>query len=323
MSMGSIRAAPDLHELSARDLEACRAKLRGGSRSFHLASKLLPAPIADGATCLYAFCREADDAIDLATRPPDALERLRERLADAYRGRPQDSPVDRAFAVVVRAADVPRALPDALLEGMLWDAEGRRYESLGDVRAYSARVAAAVGAMMSVLMGGRSEETLARACDLGVAMQLSNIARDVGEDATLGRVYLPLEWLADADIDVERWLAEPVFSDRLGSVVLRLLDEADHLYARAAPGISDLPARCRFGIHSAARVYASIGHAVRRNGGDSISRRAVVSAAGKLSCLPPAAWDALASGARSSAPCLPETRFLVDAARLGSEVGHG
>ena len=136
----------------------------------------------------------------------------------------------------MRAADVPRALPEALLEGMLWDADGRRYETLSEVRAYSARVAASVGGMMSVVMGGRSEETLARACDLGVAMQLSNIARDVGEDAILGRLYLPLEWLREEDlIPTSGWRRRRSACPWV--VVLRLLDEAARLYERAVPGI--------------------------------------------------------------------------------------
>ena len=86
-----------------------------------------------------------------------------------------------AFAAVIEGFDMPRILPDALLEGLAWDAMGRRYATLSDLRAYSARVASAVGAMMCVLMRVRDRDALARACDLGVAMQLTNIARDVGE----------------------------------------------------------------------------------------------------------------------------------------------
>ena len=104
---------------------------------------------------------------------------------------------------------MPRALPDALLEGLAWDAVGRRYETLSGVLAYSARVAAAVGAMMCVLMRVRDADALARACDLGLAMQLTNIARDVGEDARAGRP-LPAAGLAGAEgVDPEHFLADP------------------------------------------------------------------------------------------------------------------
>ena len=96
---------------------------------------------------------------------------------------------------------IPRALPEALLEGFAWDAAGRRYETLDEVEHYAARVAGCVGAMMTLVMGRRDPAILARACDLGVAMQLTNICRDVGEDARAGRLYLPLAWLRDNGID--------------------------------------------------------------------------------------------------------------------------
>lgn len=167
------------------DFAFCRDALRRGSRSFLAASLLLPARVRAPAAALYAFCREADDAVDLACVPD--LAPLRDRLDRAYAGRPRPGPVDRAFAEVVARFAIPRALFDALLEGFAWDAEGRRYEDFADLGAYAARVAGSVGAMMAVLMGVRAPEKLARACDLGTAMQLTNIARDIGEDARAGR----------------------------------------------------------------------------------------------------------------------------------------
>ena len=131
-------------------------------------------------------------------------------------------PADRALADVVQQFAIPRTLLDALIEGFAWDAEGRRYEDISSVYAYSARVAATVGAMMTLLMGVRDPDLLARACDLGVAMQLSNIARDVGEDAANGRLYLPREWLREEGLDPDAWLAKPVWSPALGRVVSRL-----------------------------------------------------------------------------------------------------
>ncbi|MEE4301165.1 MAG: phytoene/squalene synthase family protein [Pseudomonadales bacterium] len=295
------------------DLAACRALLRTGSRSFYFASHLLPRTAAERASALYAFCRQVDDVVDDEARAPEALPRLRERLAAVYRGAALDSPVDRAFAAVVAEQRVPEALPRALIEGMEWDAEDRRYETLSDVLAYSARVAASVGAMMSVVMERRAPGTLARACDLGVAMQLSNIARDVGEDARMGRVYLPREWLAEAGIDAEAWLARPEFTPALGEVVKRLLDAAWPLYERAAVGIAELPAGCRPGIHMAARVYAEIGREVLRRGGDSVSSRAVVGGGRKVALLPGACLAALRRPPVDRSPALEETRFLVDA----------
>ncbi len=168
------------------DLAECRALIRTGSLSFHAASRLLPGRVRDPALALYAFCRVADDEVDEGGDKTDAVLRLRDRLDLIYAGRPRAAAPDRAFAAVVEGFEMPRALPEALLEGMAWDAVGRRYDTLSGVLDYSARVAAAVGAMMCVLMRVREADALARACDLGLAMQLTNIARDVGEDARAG-----------------------------------------------------------------------------------------------------------------------------------------
>jgi phytoene synthase len=304
-----------LPEPAAADLAACREMLRGGSKSFHAASLLLPKRVREPATALYAFCRLADDAVDLC--PPGercaALAALSERLDRAYAGDPHPHPADRAFSAVVRQHLIPRALPEALIEGFAWDAEGRRYPDLEAVEAYAARVAAAVGAMMAILMGVRDAPRMARACDLGVAMQLTNIARDVGEDARAGRLYLPLDWLAEAGVDPDAFLAAPSFSPEIGEVVLRLLARAGELYARAEPGIAALPQDCRAAIGAASRIYAEIGRRVARAGGDSVGARAVVPGGRK-------AWLAAAGLAapprwceRRPAPPLAATRFLVDA----------
>ena len=195
--------------IAPADLAACQAAIRTGSLSFHAASKLLPGKVRDPALALYAFCRIADDAVDEGHDKAHAVLTLRDRLDLIYEGRPRNAAADRAFASVVEDFDMPRALPEALLEGLAWDAVGRRYDDLSGVLSYSARVAAAVGAMMCVLMRVRNADALARACDLGLAMQLTNIARDVGEDAREGRLFLPQDWLADEGVDPAAFLADP------------------------------------------------------------------------------------------------------------------
>ncbi|MFM7625441.1 MAG: phytoene/squalene synthase family protein, partial [Gammaproteobacteria bacterium] len=153
------------------DIEACRAAIRVGSRTFHAASHLLPMRVREPALALYAFCREADDAIDGSDEPRAALRILEDRLDRAYRREPIDNAADRALADVVARFQIPRAVPVALLEGFAWDAEGRIYPDLSSLRAYGMRVAGTVGVMMSLLMGVRSPGALARPADLGVGMQ--------------------------------------------------------------------------------------------------------------------------------------------------------
>lgn len=312
------RLFPEAMVLRAADRRACRTMLREGSRSFFAASHLLPREVREPATALYAFCRLADDAVDLDAHGNgygnDTVARLRERLDRAYRGVPLPLPPDRAFAETIARFDMPRELPEALLEGLAWDAEGRRYETLSDVMAYAARVAGAVGVMMAVVMGVRDRDALARACDLGAAMQLTNIARDVGEDARNGRLYLPRAWLREAGIDVDAWLVNPRFRPAIAAVVRRLLDEAERLYRLGESGIAALPLACRPGIGAARLIYAEIGREILSRGHDSVNGRAVVGKARKVAlCL--AALKPVVSRDDSlfRAPVQPEMRFLVDA----------
>ena len=308
--------------MDARDLAHCKEAIRHGSLSFHAASKLLPQSVRDPALALYAFCRLADDEVDLTSEKAEAVLRLRDRLELVYAGRPLDAPADRAFTAVVEHFEMPRALPDALLEGMAWDAEGRMYESLSGVRAYSARVASAVGAMMTVLMGVRDADALARACDLGVAMQLTNIARDVGEDALEGRLYLPTDWLKEAGLEPGAFLANPQPTKAVRAMVKRLVMEANRLYFRSEAGIGALPLACRPGIFAARHIYAGIGGRLTTMSYDSVTARARTNKAQKLgwlgqSILQTAVGAVMPRSAVLYARPLPEVQFLVDAAARG------
>ncbi len=305
--------------IAPADMEACRAAIRTGSLSFHAASRVLPARVRDPALALYAFCRVADDEVDEGTDKAGAVLRLRDRLDLVYQGRPRDGFADRAFAAVVADFDMPRALPEALLEGLAWDAMGRRYDTLSGVLDYSARVAAAVGTMMCVLMRVRDADALARACDLGLAMQLTNISRDVGEDARAGRVFLPLDWLREEGVEVERFLAAPAATPGVRRVTARLLAAADQLYLRAESGVAALPLACRPGIFAARHIYAGIGGHVARAGYDSVTRRARTGRGQKLGWLMLAGLRAVASPVLPQAAVLharpaAEVAFLVEAA---------
>lgn len=315
---------PDSMIEAAVDRAACRALLTDGSRSFHAASHLLPLKVREPATALYAFCRLADDAVDIEGGPTGsgraaALVRLRLRLDRAYAGAPMPLPADRAFAATVARHAIPRELPEALLEGLAWDAESRRYETLDELHGYAARVAGSVGVMMAVLMGVRDADAMARACDLGAAMQLTNIARDVGEDARNSRLYLPLAWLREEGVDPDAFLARPAFTPAVGRLVARLLAEADRLYAAGTRGIGALPLACRPGIGAARLLYAAIGDEVARRGHNSIASRAVVPMRTKLALLaraPSLAWPRVPD----RAPPMAAAAFLIEAvARSTSE----
>lgn len=305
--------------IAPEDMAACRAMIRTGSLSFHAASRLLPGRVRDPALALYAFCRVADDDVDETRDKAAAVLRLRDRLDLIYQGRPRNLAPDRAFSAVIEAFDMPRALPEALLEGLAWDAVGRRYATLSDLHGYSARVAASVGAMMCVLMRVRDADALARACDLGLAMQLTNIARDVGEDAREGRLFLPLDWMAQAGVDPEQFLAHPSASAPIVAMTASLLQEADALYRRASAGIACLPVDCRPGIAAARHIYAAIGTQLARLGHDSVSQRARTNGRQKAMLMLRALGTTAGTLVLPHAPVLharpaPEVAFLVDAA---------
>ena len=304
------------------DLARCRRLLAAGSKSFAAASRLLPRRTRDAAAVFYAFCRVADDAVDESEDPAAALAGLRVRLAAVYGGTADADPVDRALTAVVRAHDLPRAPFDALLEGFAWDAQGRRYETIGGVLSYAARVASAVGVVMTYIMGARDPHTLARACDLGAAMQLTNICRDVGEDARRGRLYLPESWLRAEGVDPDAWLADPLPDPGVARVVDRLLRLADELYARGLSGVEGLPRDCRRSIRAAGLIYADIGRVIRRNDLDSVTKRATTTALRKLWLLWRAhRWRDVAAPS-VDAPPLAQTAFLVPTWSAGDTVGR-
>lgn len=309
MSLTSHNVPP----VSDADLVACRKLLSVGSRTFYAASLLLPKRVRDPATCLYAFCRVADDAVDLEHASEATLQALNQRLDRAYEGRPFETPVDRALSSTVLSFGIPRALLDALIEGFRWDAEGRTYETLSELHGYAARVAGTVGTMMAILMGRRKADDLARAADLGIAMQLTNIARDVGEDARAGRIYLPLSWLRSGGLSAESVLRDPKLTPTLANAIEALLQAADTLYRRADGGIANLPSDCRPGIRAARLLYADIGRTLSQRGLDSVTQRSVVSVPRKLALLTIALAPSLSPRTRSADAPIDAARFLVDA----------
>ena len=295
------------------DMSECRRLLSHGSKSFYIASHFLPRALRESASGLYAFCRIADDLVDLGDDPRQALVSLHQRLDLIYDGQPDNDPIDRVLSQIVIDHKLPRGLLDALLEGFEWDTAGRDYHTLAEVCDYGARVAGTVGVMMAILMGVKDHATLARAADLGVAMQLTNICRDVGEDARAGRLYLPRDLMRAAGIDPDAFLHNPTPSAQLTRVLRQVLAEAERRYQLADEGIRQLPRSCRPGILAARRLYAEIGHTVAHNAYDSISRRAVVSRARKGQILLGLARGPAAAPALMAEPCAAENQFLLNA----------
>ena len=259
-------------------LVLARRALARHSKSFALAGKLLPSDCRDDAAVVYAWCRRCDDAIDLAGKPDRAaaLARLRRELDDLLAGRPQAEPTLAAFQEVVQRRGIRERYPRELLEGMRMDVEGRRYATYDELLVYCFRVAGTVGLMMCQVMGVGDPRALRRAAHLGIAMQLTNICRDVAEDWDDGRLYLPRDLLQDFSGVAELPLAA------VARAVELLLARADELYRSGDKGLAALRFRCAVAIRAARLIYSDIGRVIARRSFDVTAGRAFVSLGRKL-----------------------------------------
>lgn len=274
---------------SAAAVAAAAAVIANKSKSFSFAAQLLPAAFRSDAVVLYAWCRRADDAVDDA---PDqataaaALGQLHAELDAIYAGEPQHDPQLAAFADVVHRTRMPKAYPAELLAGMAMDLEGTRYTDYAVFLRYCYRAAGVVGLMMCHVMGVTHLAALQAACQLGMAMQITNICRDVDEDWRRGRLYLPAPLLEQYGLGSLPARAQLALRDAdgplLAHVIRALLDDAQGRYQAGLDGLRYLPWRAALAVGVAAAVYADIGSALARQGYNPLLGRAYTSAGRKL-----------------------------------------
>src|SRR3954469_12446038 len=267
------------------------AVIAAGSGSFAAASRLLAPAARESAVLLYAWCRHCDDLIDGqrlghgrsfgCDAPQEILALLRDRTRAVFRGETPTDPEFAALAAVVRRHRIPESYALAHLDGFAMDVEGRVYRSLANPADYCYAVAGGVGLMMAHVMGVRRPDILDRACDLGIAFQLTNIARDVIEDAAVGRVYLPGDWLRETRISAAE-IGQRRHRGALAGVVARLLQNAEPYYKSALFGIGHLPPRSAWATATALRVYRAIGTEIKRRGPRAWDERVATSSAAKL-----------------------------------------
>jgi len=262
-----------------------RATIAHHSKSFALASRLLGSRVRDQTAIVYTWCRRADDAVDEGDAVEDVLLRLHSELGAAYRGEACD-PVLAAFGRVARAREIPIEYPCELLAGMAMDVHGTTYHTVDDVIGYAWRVAGVVGLMMTHVFGCADEVAMVHAAQLGIAMQLTNICRDVAEDWQRGRLYLPDDLLAPhgaANLAAELGRPLPVAAHAAIAATTRdLLGLADRYYRASARGIPLLPRRAALAVRAARDIYAAIGGRIARADYAVTAGRAVVSTSTKL-----------------------------------------
>ena len=267
-------------------VEHARLSIKRGSQSFSAAARLFDKETRERAWLLYAWCRRADDIADnqdmggVLGDQSDLGQRLaliRRLTALAFEGKPTGDPAFDALGVVAAEVGLTPQMAEDVIEGFQLDAEDWRPRTEADMLRYCYHVAGAVGVMMAVVMGvdPKDQETLDRANDLGLAFQLSNIARDIVEDDAAGRCYLPQEWLAEEDIEPGQH-TKPHHRKELADMAARLVALVEKHEAAARVGAAKLPFRSRWAVLSAARIYGAIGRKVRARGPEAWANRTYV-----------------------------------------------
>jgi phytoene synthase len=271
---------------------AARDSIAKGSKSFAVAARLFDKPTRERAWLLYAWCRRCDDLADgqvaghdaqAVADPATQLETIRALTHQALAGRPTGDPAFDALGLVAAECAIPHRFIFDLVEGFALDAADWRPRTEDDLYRYCYHVAGAVGCMMAVLMGvpPQDDATLDRACDLGIAFQLANIARDICEDDIAGRCYLPVAWLVEMDIPPGEHM-KPFYRRRLAVLAKRLATRAEDYEASARVGAAALPFRSAWAVLAAAGIYGDIAREVAARGERAWDHRVVIGKAAKL-----------------------------------------
>ncbi len=298
-------------ETRAALVESARASIARGSKSFAAASKLFAPVVRERAWLLYAWCRACDDLVDgqdhghdrtIVTDAQAQVDRVRALSDMALDGQATGEPAFDALGVVARETGLPRRFVHDVIDGFQLDADDWRPRSENDLYRYCYHVAGAVGCLMAVVMGVSPDDdaTLDRACDLGLAFQLANIARDIDEDDRVARCYLPDEWLAEMDMPPGQHM-KPPFRPRLAVLARRLATRAQLHEDSAAIGTKALSFRSAWAVLAAAGIYGDIARAVAARGECAWDHRVTTSKAAKLG------WIARAAVQAARRQSLPDT----------------
>lgn len=272
-------------------VEHSRLAIKQGSQSFSAAARLFDKETRERAWLLYAWCRRCDDIADNQVMGGELgdqsdldsrLALIRKLTGKAFEGKPTGDPAFDAFGIVAKEVGLTPQMAEDVIAGFALDAEDWRPRTEADMMRYCYHVAGAVGVMMAVVMGvdPHDSDTLDRANDLGLAFQLSNIARDIVEDDAAGRCYLPMEWLVEQDIEPGQH-TKPHHREELAEMAARLVALVEKHEAAARVGAERLPFRSRWAVLSAARIYGAIGRKVRKRGTEAWNSRTYVPRAEK------------------------------------------
>jgi phytoene synthase len=268
-----------------KSYRVCRQITSQNSKSFYLASSLLPEEKRLAVHALYAFCRTIDDIVDETSADGRQHDLNRWRRIVRTLQAPDDDPVALAWVDTINRYHIPTQYAQQLLDGVNRDLTQTRYQTFDDLATYCYGVASTVGLMSMYIVGFRSKEAVSYAIRLGVALQMTNILRDVGEDFRNGRIYLPQDELSRFGL-CESDLAAGTVTDNWRAFMRFQIERTRRLYAEAWPGVKMLESDGQFSIGAAATFYSGILDDIEAHDYDVFSRRAHLSTWGKLKRLP-------------------------------------
>lgn len=260
-----------------------KASISKGSKSFYLASLFFPSMVRESCWILYRWCRVCDDRIDLACdsiQAQNEVQTIRRETCKALSGFSEEIEFHE-MGKLFQKYRIPQEHALDLINGFEKDVKGAQFQSLEQLEIYAYQVAGVVGLMMSPLMGVRDPNAHHHAMNMGMAMQLTNIARDISEDFHRGRIYLPLNWLEKSGIHPEN-LLDSGQREKVYQVVLKLLSRSNQLYESGFRGLQYLPFRAAIAVSIAASVYSAIGKKIERLGPQSLDQRIYVTFPEKL-----------------------------------------
>ena len=255
-----------------------------GSKSFSLASLFFSRQQKEAAWLLYAWCRYCDDVIDHSTAPAEAQENTKMLIAETqkcYSGASLNEHPWSGLNQIIHQYKIPQKYPLDLLRGFKIDADGQKIKTIDDLLDYCYCVAGTVGLMMCHIMQVDRPEALKHAVDLGHAMQITNILRDIREDHLMGRLYLPEDFLAEQNLNPQNFFDE-ANRPQLKKVADRLNQLADQYYVSGLKGLMYLPWRSAWAVIIALFVYRDIGRQIKAQGISAFDQRTIVSGARKF-----------------------------------------
>lgn len=266
-----------IHSLSRKGFKKAEKITKKHAKTFYFTSHLLPKERRKAAFSVYAICRISDDTVDNPAESLASLESIEKKIKAAYSNAPLEDGILVAFKQTITKYRIPKQYFDELIDGMYMDVEKNRYKNFDELYTYCYKVAGIIGLIMLYILGYNNPEAKTYAVKLGIAMQLTNILRDIKEDYQRGRIYVPQDEMKQFGVS-EETIAEGKISDQFIHLLKFQIKRADSYYSNARQGLKLINnAPSRLVVCMMAYMYEAILRKIEENSFDVFSKRAYVS----------------------------------------------